>query len=103
MDYFKNLLSGASNANFITDRTSRDQKCCHQFMKITSPAYSDDVKKAINAKKNYKAPSTGHLKAEGFRYGGNEFKNKNEENCDQSVRGRGKAIKMDGRDYLSVV
>jgi hypothetical protein len=34
------------------------------------------VKEVINGKKNYKAPSTGHLQAEGFRYGGNGLKTK---------------------------
>lgn len=45
-------------------------------MKITPPASFDELKEVINCKKNYKAPSTIHLQAERFRYGGNEFKNK---------------------------
>jgi hypothetical protein len=35
-------------------------------MKITAPASPDEVKEVINGKKNFKAPSTGHLEAEGF-------------------------------------
>ena len=45
-------------------------------MKITAPTPSDEVKEDINGKTNYKAPRTGHLQAEMFRYCGIEFKNK---------------------------
>jgi predicted lactoylglutathione lyase len=39
-------------------------------MKITPPSSFDEVKEVINGKKNYKAQSTHHPQAEGFRYGG---------------------------------
>jgi hypothetical protein len=35
-------------------------------MKITPPTLSDEMKEVVNGKKNYKAPSTGHLQAEEF-------------------------------------
>jgi hypothetical protein len=38
------------------------------------------------------------------KYGGNEVKKKkNDGNCGQTVRGRKKGIKMEERDYLSIV
>jgi len=45
------------------------------LIKITPPTSSEEVKEVINVMKNYRVLSRGHLQAEGFRYGGNEFEN----------------------------
>ena len=45
-------------------------------MKIIPPTASAEVKEFTMGMKNIKAPSTAHLQAEGFRFGGNEIKTK---------------------------
>ena len=64
---------------------------------------SDGVKEVTMGMKNNEVAGTDDLLAECFRYRVNEKKYQNNGNCDRSVRGKRKAIKMEERDYLSVV
>jgi hypothetical protein len=71
-------------------------------MKVTPLTSSDVELVVIMRMESNKAAGTDQLQAENFRYRGNEIK-KSDGNCYQIVRGRKKAVKMDKRDYLSIV
>jgi hypothetical protein len=69
-------------------------------MKITPSTSSDEVKEVINVMKNYRVLSTGHLRAEGFRYGGNDFRNGTKEIVTKLCEGE--KGPRDGRKVLTV-
>jgi len=72
------------------------------LIEINPPPSSGESKEVVNIMKNNKYPNTDHLQAHSFRYLGNEIKN-NDGICDQSVRGRRRAIEMEESDCLSGV
>ena len=63
-------------------------------MKVIPPTASHKVKEMMKGMKNNQAARADILQSNISKYGGNEIKT-NAGNCEQRVRGRRKAIKME--------